>query len=108
MKKTNYILLVALILSVSLVQSQEEKVSKFSWDDILESKADIGAFPYITAPNRLIVDKKESQSYEFDKLEMFNGSSFFVLDGKVERMTLVMDGDKKWENIGLKKAFQNI
>jgi outer membrane protein OmpA-like peptidoglycan-associated protein len=104
MNITNYILLFALILSVSLVQSQEEKESKFSWDDIPESKANIGAFPYITAPNRLIVDKNESQSYEFDKLEMFNGSSFFVLDGKVERMTIEMDGDKKWEKYWFEKS----
>jgi OOP family OmpA-OmpF porin len=104
MKKANYILMVALILSLSLVQSQEEKVSKFSWDDIPESKADIGAFPYITAPNRLIVDENESQLYEFDKLEMFNGSTFFVLDGKVERMTMEMDGDKKWEKYWFEKS----
>lgn len=104
MKIANYTLLIALILSTSLVQSQEEKVSKFSWNDIPESKTDIGAFPYITAPNRLIVDKNESQSYEFDKLEMFNGSSFFVLYGKVERMTIEMDGDKKWEKYWFEKS----
>lgn len=104
MKTSNYILLIALILSTSLVQSQEEKEPKFSWDGIPESKADIGAFPYITAPNRLIVDKNESQSYEFDKLEMFNGNTFFVLDGKVERMTLEMDGDKKWEKYWFEKS----
>ena len=104
MKKTSCILLIAIILSFNLVQSQEEKVSKFSWDDIPESKANIGVFPYITAPNRLIIDENESQSYEFDKLEMFNGSSFFVLDGKVERMTLEMDGDKKWERYWFEKS----
>lgn len=84
--------------------SNEKKIKEFSWNDVPESKTDIGVFPYISAPKRMIIDKNETKSYEFDKLEMFDGNSFFVIDGKVERITIEMDGDKKWEKHWFEKS----
>lgn len=81
-----------------------DPVKAFSWDNIPESTADIGAFPYITAPKNMIIDKDETKSYDFDKLELFDGNSFFVLDGQVERMRIIMDGDKKWEKHWFEKS----
>lgn len=100
--------------------SNEEVTKEFSWDDIPESTLDIGAYPYISPPKGMVVDSTESKSYEFDKLELFDGNTFFVLDGKVERMKIIMDGDKEWQqylfhksiseylkSIGAKLIFEN-
>ncbi|APU10903.1 hypothetical protein A5M85_11600 [Cellulophaga lytica] len=72
-------------------------VKEFLWDNIPESTLDIGAYPYITPPKGMIVDKDGSESFEFDKLEFFDGNTFFVLDGRVERMQIKMEGDKEWQ-----------
>ncbi|GAL63485.1 OmpA family protein [Algibacter lectus] len=77
--------------------TSNNSVKEFSWNDVPKSTADIGTYPYITAPKSMIIDKDESESYEFDKLEFFDGSHFFVLEGKVERMIIEMDGDKPWQ-----------
>ncbi len=74
------------------------RTKTFSWDDISESTVDIGAYPYITPPKGMSIDKDESKSYKFDKLQLFDGNTFFVVDGKVERMRIIMDGDKEWEH----------
>ncbi|MDD7887403.1 OmpA family protein [Flavivirga sp. 57AJ16] len=69
----------------------------FSWDNIPESTADIGAYPYITPPKGMTEDDDNSKSYEFDKLEMFDGNTFFIIEGKVRRMSIIMEGDKEWQ-----------
>jgi len=93
---------------VSVVKKKELPTTKgthtFSWNSIAESSSDIGAYPYITPPKGMIVDKQESKSYDFDKLEFFDGTSFFVLEGKVERMRIAMEGDKKWEGYLFEKS----
>lgn len=105
----------------SIKESSNEKIIKeFSWEDVSESTVDIGAYPYITPPKGMIIDENGSKSYEYDKLELFDGNTFFVLDGKVERMSIVMDGDKEWQqylfdksiseylkSIGAKLIFEN-
>ena len=101
MKNTFYILLVSLVTSnqvLSQETSTENITTIFSWEGIPESIIDIGAHPYITPPKGMIIDKNESKSYEFDKLEMYDGNTFFILDGKVERMRIIMDGDKEWQH----------
>ncbi|MEW7280538.1 OmpA family protein [Aquimarina sp. 2201CG1-2-11] len=84
----------------------KKEIKEFSWDDIQESTVDIGAYPYITPPKGMIVDKNTSatKSYDFDKLEMYDGNSFFVLEGKVERMKIIMDGDKEWQQYFFDKS----
>lgn len=84
--------------------SDIEKVKLFSWDDIQESTADIGAYPYIQPPKGMLVDREYSTSYEFDRLEFFNGNSFFVLDGKVERLKIKMEDDKEWQEYYFQKS----
>ncbi|WP_198553835.1 hypothetical protein [Tenacibaculum sp. Bg11-29] len=91
MKTVNYILLIAIVLSGTLVQSQKKKESKSSWENVSESKVDIRAYPYITPSKGMVVDKNESKSYVFD------GNTLFVLNGKVERLRIIMDGDKEWQ-----------
>jgi len=85
-------------------QPSEKEKQAFSWNEIKESSNDIGAYPYITPPEGMVVDKQESKSYDFDKLEFFDGTNFFVLDGKVERMRIEMDGDKEWEGYLFEKS----
>ncbi|WKB80381.1 OmpA family protein [Cellulophaga lytica] len=70
---------------------------EFTWDTVTPSTVDIGAYPYITPPKGMIVDKDGSESFEFDKLEFFDGNTFFVLDGRVDRMQIKMEGDKEWQ-----------
>ena len=85
-------------VAVPTEKSPNKEVEKeFSWADIPESTVDVGEFPYLTPPKGMIVDKDDSESCEFDKLEFFDGRQFFVLDGKVERMSIVMEGDEEWE-----------
>ncbi len=86
------------------INSKLEHTKPFNWDDIVESTVDIGAYPYISPPNGMIVDKDYSNSYDFDKLEFFDGHSFFILDGKVERMKIKMKGDKEWQEYYFKKS----
>ncbi|GMN08371.1 hypothetical protein MTsPCn9_09900 [Croceitalea sp. MTPC9] len=84
--------------------SNQEKIKQFNWDDIAESTVDIGAFPYISPPEGMVVDKEYSTSYEFDKLEFFDGNSSFVLDGRVERIKTEMEGDKEWQEYYFQKS----
>jgi len=52
----------------------------------------------------MIINTKETQSCKFDKLEMIDGNSFFVLHGNVERIRIETDKNKNGKNIGLKKS----
>lgn len=77
----------------------EEKIKKFSWNDISESNVDIGIYPYITPPKEMKINKSNSdtQSYDFHKLEMFDGNHFFNIEGRVDKMSIEMDPfDKPW------------
>ncbi len=87
-------------------ESISNNVKKFSWNNIPESTVDIGAYPYITPPKGMIIDKNESESFEFDKLELFDGNSFFVIEGKVERMSIKMEGDKEWQQYLFEKSIK--
>lgn len=90
--------------NVEVKDASNKPLQEFSWDNIPESKADIGAYPYITPPKGMIIDENESESFEFDKLELFNGNSFFVVDGKVKRISIKMDGDKEWQQYFFDKS----
>lgn len=67
----------------------------FDWNTVPQSTAEIGEFPYITAPDGFsITDKghlsetKEgySEFKEFGKLIMYNGSTFYNAEGKVAEL----------------------
>ncbi|MBR9854482.1 MAG: OmpA family protein [Algicola sp.] len=84
-------------------EEQAENKSKnttaaFSWENIPVTTKDIGAYPYITPPKGMVIDENTSdtESYDFHKLEMFDGNSFFDIEGPVEKMGIQMDNDKEW------------
>lgn len=90
--------------NVEVKDESNKPVKEFSWDNIPESTVNIGAYPYITPPKGMIIDENQSESFEFDKLELFDGKSFFVVDGKVERMSIKMDEDKEWQQYFFDKS----
>ncbi|MDO6674598.1 OmpA family protein [Tenacibaculum sp. 1_MG-2023] len=87
----------------------KNNTKKFSWKNIVESKVDIGAYPYITPPKGILVNKNTSstESYDFHKLEMFDGKSFFDIEGRVDKMGIMMDGSKKWNQYYFDKSIKD-
>ncbi len=80
--------------------SKSKKIKEFSWDDVTESTVDIGVFPYIQPPEEMMIDKysSDTQSFDFYKLEMFDGTAFFNVAGRVDKMGISMKdvNNKKW------------
>lgn len=89
--------------------ASRKTVKEFSWDNIPESTVDIGAYPYITPPKGMMVDKYTSstESYDFHKLEMFNGKSFFDIEGRVDKMGIMMEGNKEWNQYFFDKSIKD-
>ncbi|MHC9088023.1 OmpA family protein [Tenacibaculum mesophilum] len=87
----------------------KNNTKKFSWENIIESKVDIGAYPYITPPKGMLVNKNTSstESYDFHKLEMFDGNSFFDIEGRVDKMGIMMDGNQKWNQYYFDKSIKD-
>lgn len=87
----------------------KNNTKKFSWKNIIESKVDIGAYPYITPPKGMLVNKNTSstESYDFHKLEMFDGNSFFDIEGRVDKMGIMMDGNQKWNQYYFDKSIKD-
>lgn len=86
----------------------DNKIKEFSWDDIPETIQDIGAYPYITPPKGMMVDENTSstKSYDFHKLEMFDGNSFFDIEGRVDKMGIIAEGNKEWNQYYFDKSIQ--
>lgn len=66
-------------------------LESFDWSKIPESTAEIGVFPYITAPEGFVVLEEGHNDvakngmtnfFDFNKLIIYNGSSFFNAEGK--------------------------
>jgi len=66
-------------------------LESFDWSKIPESTAEIGVFPYITAPEGFIIwedghnqvsKNGMTKFFDFNKLMIYNGSSFFNAEGK--------------------------
>ncbi len=89
--------------------SNKKTIKKFSWDNIPESATEIGDYPYITPPKGMIVDENTSNtvSYDFHKLEMFDGKSFFDIEGQVDKIGIIMDGDKNWNQYYFDKSIED-
>ncbi len=94
-------------VKVNKSNSDIKKTKPFNWDEIQKSMVDIGAYPFVSPPKGMIIDKEYSTSYEFDKLEFFDGNSFFVLDGKVERIKIKMEDDKEWQEFYFQKSISD-
>lgn len=95
--------------SEGTTDESNKPTKEFSWDNIPESTIDIGAYPYITPPKGMIVDKNTSstESYDFHKLEMFDGKSFFDIEGRVDKMGIMMDGGKEWNQYYFDKSIKD-
>ncbi|WP_378184997.1 OmpA family protein [Aquimarina sp. W85] len=89
-------------------KKSDNPVAAFSWDNVPESTTDIGAYPYITPPKGMVVNKNTSstESYDFHKLEMFDGKSFFDIEGRVDKMGIMMDTTKEWNQYYFDKSIK--
>lgn len=76
-----------------------EAFKDFDWSTVPQSTADIGAFPYLSAPAGFYIGDKDSYGksktgystlQDFDMLIMFNGESFYQAEGKVAKMKFRM------------------
>lgn len=76
-----------------------ETFKEFDWNTVPQSSAQIGEFPYLTAPAGFIIrdgdgsdESKTGYSVfkDFDKLIIYNGSSFYNAEGKVAKLKLRM------------------
>ncbi|AWG20916.1 hypothetical protein FFWV33_04845 [Flavobacterium faecale] len=77
-------------------------VDSFDWSKIPESSAAIGVFPYITAPEGFIIKEEGSTEvakngmtnfFDFNKLFIYDGNSFFRAEGKKASLYLIMKDD---------------
>nr|BFF41547.1 hypothetical protein BACY1_33520 [Tenacibaculum mesophilum] len=57
----------------------------------------------------MLVNKNTSstESYDFHKLEMFDGNSFFDIEGRVDKMGIMMDGNQKWNQYYFDKSIKD-
>jgi OOP family OmpA-OmpF porin len=78
----------------------------FDWNTVPQSNAEIGAFPYLTAPAGFYIQVKDgydeakagySYYFDFNKLIMYNGESFYNAEGKVAKQKFRMrDKNAEW------------
>jgi len=70
---------------------EEALFTEFDWKKIPVTSKDIGAFPFVTAPEGMKITKKGSSKEsetgytkldEFSKLNSYDGNAFFVTEGK--------------------------
>ncbi|TCD03885.1 OmpA family protein [Pedobacter psychroterrae] len=76
-----------------------ESFKDFDWSTVPQSNAEIGAFPFLTAPSGFIITDKGrsnesktgySEMKDFNKLIMFTGASFYNAEGKVAKLVFKM------------------
>ena len=79
-----------------------EAYKDFDWNTVPKSTADIGAFPYLSAPAGLYIGENDSYTksktgysilQDFNMLIMFDGQSFYKAEGKVAKMKYRMVKD---------------
>lgn len=79
-----------------------ETFKDFDWSTIPQSTAEIGSFPYISAPAGFYIGEKDgygesktgySHLADFNKLIIFNGQSFYNAEGKVAKLKFRMKAD---------------
>ncbi len=78
-------------------------IKDLDWSKIPESSANIGAFPYITAPDGFVILADGHNAVakngmtvfsDFNKLIMYNGTSFYNAEGKKAEMHFKMAQEK--------------
>lgn len=79
-----------------------EAYKDFDWSTVPQSTAEIGAFPYLSAPAGLYIGDQDSYSrsttgysklQDFNMLLMYNGQSFYKAEGKVAKLKFRMIKD---------------
>jgi outer membrane protein OmpA-like peptidoglycan-associated protein len=79
-----------------------ETFKEFDWSTVAESSAQIGGFPYLTAPAGFYIQEKDGSSVsktgysdlkDFNKLIIFNGQSFYNAEGKVAKLKFRMKNE---------------
>lgn len=72
-----------------------ETFKDFDWNTVPQSTAEIGSFPYLTAPAGFYIQEKDSYTEsktgyshlkDFNKLIIYNGQSFYNAEGKVAKL----------------------
>ncbi|WP_442591697.1 OmpA family protein [Pedobacter sp. AW31-3R] len=91
-------------------KANTETFKDFDWSTIPASTAEIGAFPYLSAPAGFYIQEKDSYdeskngySYlsDFNKLIIFNGQYFYNAEGKVAKLKFRMKGEgTEWNQYG--------
>ncbi len=87
-----------------------ETFTDFDWSTVPPSDAEIGAFPYLTAPSGFFIQDKGgwnesktgySEMKEFNKLIIYTGQSFFNAEGKVAKLKFSMrEKGADWNQYG--------
>lgn len=76
-----------------------ETFKDFDWNTVAQSTAEIGAFPYLSAPAGFYIQLKDgydesktgySYFFDFNKLIIFNGQHFYNAEGKIAKMKFRM------------------
>jgi OOP family OmpA-OmpF porin len=90
--------------------SSTETFKDFDWSTVPQSNAEIGAFPFLTAPLGFIITDKGrsnesktgySELKDFNKLIMFTGDSFYNAEGKVGKLVFKMkEENANWNQYG--------
>lgn len=87
-----------------------ETFKDFDWNTVPQSTAEIGSFPYLTAPAGFYIQEKDSYTEsktgyshlkDFNKLIIYNGQSFYNAEGKVAKLKFRMkDENADWNQYG--------
>ena len=93
-----------------------ETFKDFDWSTVPQSTAEIGAFPYLTAPATFYIQEKDSYTesktgysyfFDFNKLIMFNGQSFYNAEGKVAKLKFRMkDEHAEWNQYSFDSSME--
>ncbi|MEJ7560411.1 MAG: OmpA family protein [Pedobacter sp.] len=79
--------------------TSKEEFKEFDWNAVPQSSSQVGEFPYITAPEGYFISDKGgwnesktgySEIKDFNKLIIYNGSSFYNAEGKVAKLKFRM------------------
>ncbi|MCG9792063.1 OmpA family protein [Flavobacterium algicola] len=106
-----------LITDLKTTAKESLLLETFDWSKIPESTADIGVFPYISAPEGFIVKEEGSievakngmtNFFDFNKLYIYNGNSFFSAEGKKASLYLIMkDVNAEFNQLKFDKSVDN-
>ena len=77
----------------------EEKFAEFDWTTVPQSNANVGGFPYLTAPAGFFIQSRSgseasttgyTELKDFNKLIIYDGKAFYNAEGKVAKLKFSM------------------